>query len=292
MHGVWAIAAVFAAGCGETGVAGPSDANADAGLGSELDGSSFASRCQIAPTEIVCDREVMLIDDSITDRDIAYQVPLGSPPATGWPAVVYYQGSFIPGAGAFSASVDASFGQYNLTLTIKALLDNGYAVIAPNATNAGNAFWGTNVPPSATFWAGTPDDVLVKSMLDAISAGAFGPIDANRLYAMGISSGGFMTSRMAISYPGVFRALANHSGSYATCSAFCFVPPSLPSNHPPMLFLHGNTDTIVPRSAVQPYLDALQSAGHEAQIVSDPDAGHEWLVTGPSDIPAWFASHP
>ena len=254
--------------------------------------ASPASRCQIGPTEIVCEHDSMPLNDSTADRDIAYEVPLGVAPPAGWPTVIYYQGSFVSGTSAFAAQVGSPFGEYNLTLTIKALLDNGYAVIAPNAAMMGSTFWETNVPPYSTSWPGSPDDVLVTHLLAAIASGTFGTLDPSRLYAMGISSGGFMTSRMAVSYPGVFRALVDHSGSYATCSAICVVPTPLPADHPPVLFLHGDADTVVPTSAVQPYLDALQAQGIETQLVTDPNAGHEWLAAGPTSIPAWLTLHP
>ena len=137
------------------------------------------SLCQISATNAKCLSQQTMIGG----RPVAYQAPLGTPPSGGWPGVVYFQGSLVPGTDAFSAA----------------------------------------------------------------STAAFGPINTTRLYAMGISSGGFMTSRMAVSYPGKFRALADHSGSYATCSDTCTVPTPLPSNHPPTLFLHGDTDAIVPR---------------------------------------------
>lgn len=282
--------AVALAACGD-GAAVPSDGNVDATPG-DGDAGSLGSRCQIGSNAITCDHATTSINDSTADRDVAYEVPLGTAPASGWPAVIYYQGSFVTGTSAFGAQVGAAFGEYNLTLTIKALLDGGYAVIAPNAAMMGSTFWETNVPPYSTSWAGSPDDVLVTHMLAAIGSGTFGTIDSSRLYAMGISSGGFMTSRMAVSYPGVFRALADHSGSYATCSAICVVPTPLPADHPPVLFLHGDTDTIVPASAVQPYFDDLQAQGIEAQLVTDPNAGHEWLAAGATAIPAWFTSHP
>ncbi|MEP6861074.1 MAG: prolyl oligopeptidase family serine peptidase [Deltaproteobacteria bacterium] len=267
----------------------PLDGNADASP--DADGS-LGSRCEIAAMQITCDHATTSLDDSTASRDVAYEVPLGVAPASGWPAVIFYQGSFVTGTSAFAAQVGAPFGEYNLTLTIKALLDGGYAVIAPNAAQMGSTFWETNVPPYSTSWTGSPDDVLVTHMLAAIGAGTFGTIDPARLYAMGISSGGFMTSRMAVSYPGVFRALADHSGSYATCSAICAVPTPLPADHPPVLFLHGDTDAIVPMSAVQPYFADLQAEGIEAQLVTDPNAGHEWLAAGVITIPAWFTSHP
>jgi predicted esterase len=131
----------------------------------------------------------------------------------------------------------------------------------------------------------------MQNLFKASEAGNFGPINRGRLYAMGISSGGYMTSRMAVSYPGKFRALADGSGSYATCSSTCTVPTPLPTDHPPTLFLHGDADNIVPMSTVQSYVDALRAEGHEVKVVTDADAGHEWLVEGPAAIPASFDLH-
>ena len=277
-----------AAGSGEPGGgggdAGPAlDAGADAAV---------ASRCAVTSTTVTCEHQQLSLSDSVMMRSVYYETPLGSPPPSGWPAVVYFQGSLIPGHTAFAAATTDPFGMFDLTLTIKALLDAGYAVLAPDASTNGSLFWETNIPPFSVAWSGCPDDVLMQNLFAALSGGSFGPVDGARLYAMGISSGGFMTSRMAVSYPGRFRALANHSGSYATCSDVCAVPTPLPSQHPPTLFLHGDLDVVVPLSAIQPYLDALQAEGYEASLVTDATAGHQWLAEGPQAIPAWFAAHP
>lgn len=256
------------------------------GTGSGGDAAPGDSRCTASGTMLTCTSETT----QIAGRTVTYQVPLGTPPASGWPAVVYYQGSFIAGSHAFSAAMSDSFGQYELTATVAALLDRGYAVIAPNAAGDGSQFWQTNVPPYATSWAGCDDDKLVQALLAAMAGTTFGPLDATRRYAMGISSGGFMTSRMAVSYDGEFRALAIASASYATCSNTCTVP-ALPSDHPPTLFLHGGADQVVPESAMTPYRDALLAAGRTAQAIIDPNAGHEWLPEGKTAIPDWFDAH-
>jgi dienelactone hydrolase len=308
------VAAALLQACGSSSAshdAGPShtdaaaeaavDAAADAGVisdaGSGSEGSAVAdapvdipdgSLCEISATNAKC----LSQQTTIGGRPVAYQTPLGTPPSGGWPGVVYFQGSLVPGTDAFSAASTAEFGQYYLTLTVAALLADGYAVIAPDAASDGTTFWDTNIPPYSTSWSGCPDDVFMQALFSALSSAAFGPINTTRLYAMGISSGGFMTSRMAISYQGKFRALADHSGSYATCSDTCTVPTPLPSSHPPTLFLHGDTDVIVPLSAIQPYLDALMAEGFQTQLVTDVDAGHQWLPEGVQVIPAWFDSHP
>jgi poly(3-hydroxybutyrate) depolymerase len=301
-----AIALIGGAACGGGGgdAAAPQDASAspvdspsttftdattvDASADADADASSAASRCTIVGDAITCEKQTT----TLNGRTVTYSVPVGVAGASGWPAVLYFQGSFVPGDTAFAAHASDTFGRYQLTLTIKALLDRGYVVIAPDAAANGNSYWETNIPPYAIQWQGCDDDLLMQAILASIAHGDFGHVDTSHLYAMGISSGGFMTSRMAVSYAGKFRALADCSGSYATCGAVCSVPTPLPSDHPPTLFLHGDADNVVPMSIVQPYLDALNAEGHETKLVTDGDAGHEWLRAGPDVIPSWFDSHP
>lgn len=101
-----------------------------------------------------------------------------------------------------------------------------------------------------------------------------------------------MTSRMAVSYAGRFRALAIESGSYASClGPLCVVPSVLPADHPPTLFLHGGADTTVPIATAQDYYRKLQAQGIEAKFVEAPAASHQWLDTAPEDVTNWFLAH-
>jgi poly(3-hydroxybutyrate) depolymerase len=274
---------------GAPGAGDASDSDSDAGAAAG-DGSSLpaASRCQASPAEVTCTHQ----QASLIARDVFYEVPLGTPPAKGWPLAFFFQGSFVPAAGAFTAKKDDAFGLYRLTLTIKELLDHGYAVLAPNASVAGHTAWETNVPPWSDLWSTSADDAFMKAIFTAVAGGTFGAVDASRLYAMGISSGGFMTSRMAVSYAGKFRALAVHSGGYATCGTTCTLPATQPVDHPPTLFLHGGADTTVKPTTMTMYRDQLAAEGHTVKTVLDPAAGHEWLVAGPTEIRAWFDANP
>jgi predicted esterase len=120
--------------------------------------------------------------------------------------------------------------------------------------------------------------------------GVMPPIAPNTLGA--ISSGGYMTSRMAVSYPGKFRALAIESGSYATCSnVLCMVPNPLPADHPPTLFLHGALDVAVPLVTARAYHDQLARQGIETEIIVDDTVGHSWLAVAPEAITCWFKTH-
>ncbi|MBK7758900.1 MAG: hypothetical protein IPI35_21395, partial [Deltaproteobacteria bacterium] len=130
------------------------------------------------------------------------------------------------------------------------------------------------------------DAYLVQDFLDGFAAGIFGDIDTNNHPATARYPGGYMTSRMAVSYPGEFNALAIHSGSYATQpAAACPGPaPTLPSDHPPTLFLVGAWDTIVPYYSMSPYLSRMASQGHDYDLVYNVYAGHQWLSDAVTEI--------
>jgi poly(3-hydroxybutyrate) depolymerase len=269
------------------GSSGGGTESADAATDSSIDAAAAGgSRCTLTGAMLSCSSQPM----ELGGRTVTFQHPLGTAPSAGWPTVIFYQGSFIAGSKAFVASTGASFGQFELTSTVKALLDRGYAVLAPNAQNNGNLYWQSNVPPYSTNWTGCDDDVFVDALLAATQDGTFGPLDTARRYAMGISSGGFMTSRMAVSYAGKFRALVIEAGSYATCGQTCTVP-ALPTDHPPTLFMHGDGDVTVPVSAMTPYRDKLLADGRVVDTIIHAGAGHEWLPEGKTAVPDWFDAH-
>lgn len=226
----------------------------------------------------------------ITPRDVHWQVPVGTPPPGGWPAVVSFSPSFYSAEIAWTASSLLPQGAYHSAATIKALLDAGFAVIAPESHLEGFTFWDTNVP--LLDYGSSPDRYFVEDILAAIEDGTFGPIDPDRLFAMGMSSGGYMTSRMAVSHRGRFQALAIQSASYATCiGPICNVPSNLPADHPPTLFLHGKADLVVPILTMYPYRDRLRAQGIETRTVTSTFAGHEFLPSAPGEIVSWFRAH-
>lgn len=292
--------------------AGPvADAGADApGVSTGPDGAA-TSRCTMTPTEITCTQKQFTITTPAGSdpeagttfpsyaRVVHYQVPLGTPPAAGWPTVFMFQGSFVSAGLTFSATSSDAFGMYYQTEVVMSLLDAGFAVLAPEALSGGDTYWQTNIAPYAADWSGSPDDLLVKAMFADVANGTFGPLDPGTLFATGISSGGYMSSRMATSYVGKFKALAIESGAYATClsgesavtGGECTVP-ALSATHPPTLFLHGNLDTvIVPLWTVQAYETALTTAGVVNKYVHDANSGHQWIPEAPAAVLAWFQSY-
>jgi len=279
------------------------DATAIVEGGRAADGG--ASRCAMTSTAVTCPSQQHTESTASGARVVYYQVPLGAAPAAGWPVVINFQATDVGPTYAFVASTSdayAAFGIYYEAELTKNLLDAGYAVLAPEAiTTDGTSFWETNISPYATSWSGSPDDELVQKMLTDIAAGVFGPLDESSLYATGLSSGGYMTSRMALSYPGKFKALAIESASWATClsgggpsgSGMCTVPSTLPAMHPPTLLLHGTLDTtIIPEWTVTAYVTALTASGVPEKEVDDANGGHQWIPEAPSAVLAWFQKYP
>lgn len=261
-----------------TGTTGPGDAGTTTvgmSLCAEIDGA------------LTCPRSTL----EASNREVHYQVPSGEPPPSGWPAVVLFQGSNSSAENFWTAAVDDA-GRYNQTRVLARLLDHDYAVITPETKGDGTTFWDTNVPPYSFAWESSDDHALMLAIFAAIEGGDFGDLDATRLFAAGISSGGYMTSRMAVSYPGKFRALAIAGGSYATCLGPLCSIPDLDGAHPPTLFLHGEDDDVVPLWTAELYYNELVQADVDVRLVVQPDAGHKWIPQAADEIQLWFDLHP
>lgn len=260
----------------------PPDAGHDAGPPPPFDAG--VPRCTFHDGKVDCEANVT----SLQSRDVYWQTPSSPAPDGGYPAVIVYQGSYSPPSSTWGEVASTElYGGFQQARMQALLLERGFTVIAPTAL--GGVAWQTN---TGLLWDFTADKGFIDALLAGVRGGTFGPVDSTRLYATGISSGGYMTSRMAVSYPGVFRALAIHSGSYATCAGYaCYVPSTLPEDHPPTRFLHGRNDLTVPLYTAESYVQRLRAQGFSTDLVIDDSAGHEWLAVSPERIVEWFQSH-
>lgn len=242
-------------------------------------------RCAYQSEELVSDDPARLVH-----RTVHWAEPSGEPPPDGWPTVVAFQGSGFPAELYFTADPNIPFGGEHQGATVRALLEAGFAVLAPEAQGNGYQYWDTNLVHRAWNWEATADHALMLELLARVDEGKLGAFDPQRLFAMGVSSGGYMTSRMAVSYPGRFSALAIAAASYATCGgAYCVVPDELPADHPPTLFLHGHLDVTVPERTMRLYADALEEDGVEVSVRVHDGTGHGWTPEAPEAVPAFFA---
>ncbi|MGI0119786.1 extracellular medium-chain-length polyhydroxyalkanoate depolymerase [Zooshikella sp. RANM57] len=260
-------------------------------LETTLTNSDTHSRCSIehgnlTDHSINCSYQSLYIEANVgIKREVKYQIPIGNPPRQGWPVVLIFQGSFFP--VEFLRQKSDPFGGFHEAMLIKQLLDSGYAIIAPRA--AINLAWQTNLIANATPYQLTTDYQFLTRVLTGIRKGLFGPLNNQKKFATGISSGGYNTSRMAVSFSGEFNALAIQSASYATClGPACLVPRSLPNNHPPTLFIHGALDLIVPVWTMTQYYNRLIKHGIHTEKWVNPYKGHAWFEESPEKIVEWF----
>ena len=213
-------------------------------------------------------------------RDVHFAVP-----HDGAPVVLVFQGALVKAEHSWSGWIP---GQVAVS---QELLDAGYAVITPEAHNDGHTWWDTNQPPWTWRWDDSPDAELMDEIFAAIEDGDFGEVDPGELHAVGISSGGYMASRMAVEFPDRFSSVAIHSASYMTCSGALCRTPSVSSEHPPTLFLHGSRDVVVPLRTMERYASALEDAGVEVDEHIEA-AGHVWLEGAPERIVEHVEAHP
>lgn len=252
------------------------------------------SVCEETKDRVVCPRRTTTESvgfGGLDVRDVHWQVPSGPPPERGWPVALLFQGSLFSAELGWGGERDAPFGGFAQVRLIQLLLDAGFVVVTPEARFNGSTYWDTNIAPWNVLWETSGDHDLMLTLFEAFEAGEYGDVDLSRMYATGISSGGYMTSRMAVSYEGKFRALAIQSASYATCGGVACLVPDLPSEHPPTLFLHGSLDAIVPEFTMVPYHDGLRALGVPTRKVIDPQAGHAWLESAPEEVLRWFQEH-
>ncbi|TDC82098.1 PHB depolymerase family esterase, partial [Micromonospora sp. KC606] len=92
---------------------------------------------------------------------------------------------------------------------------HGYIVLYPSVTRSSKCF--DVASPQALRRDGGSDPVGIKSMIDYVRARY--PVDANRIFATGISSGAMMTNVLLGLYPDVFAAGSAYSGVPFGCFA-------------------------------------------------------------------------
>lgn len=290
--------ALMASGCGESALVAEEERDEVGSISSALAGcqvnANGSARCNTTAIPRVSGRNVYYRIGALTGP--------GYDAATGrHAAVVLFQGTSAssrftgdngsggangPGA-TWNADVPLSrdFGIWYQVATVIALVDAGYTVIQPAARRqCGNVCayaWDSNLGT----WNGSPDQALTNALVAEMQPGrtTFGAIDINHVYAMGASSGGYMTSRLAHEYAGgldgngtvistlrPFRAVAIQSGAYQGClgneCSICEenlcsnTPDPVPNpNHPPTFFLHDVEDRIVPYPTMVVYRDILRA---------------------------------
>jgi polyhydroxybutyrate depolymerase len=94
-------------------------------------------------------------------------------------------------------------------------------------------------------------------------------VDAGRIYATGISNGGFMSSRLACELSNKIAAIASVA---ASMEATTIAPNCKPSRSVPVLYIQGTLDPLVP------FLGGVGTAGAGGTILSHAQVIDKWMT--------------
>jgi len=218
-------------------------------------------------------------------------------------------------------SADAWFSSNEQSQFVTDALADGYAIIAPNS--------GSPIYSSCTIqtkqwyyekdWATLDDYDFFNEIFSWINSNQ--DLNSNRVYATGISSGGFMSSRLARSFgTSKLKAIAVHSSGDAdsithgdqsdlklctfgtggtipdACGpTFNNIDSPINTNHPPTLIIHGTYDGMVPVASGEHYYDELNSAGIQVTKFIKTTGGitacHSWFSESSQKILDWFGKY-
>jgi phospholipase/carboxylesterase len=139
---------------------------------------------------------------------------------------------------------------------------------------------------------GSPDPVTIRKSIDKL--GKFIPeiieaydIDPQRLYLMGFSQGGILSSALALMMPGCFCGVVMHS-SYVPTTAD--LPIQLEAVRGlPFFVAHGKYDGIIPITLGRAGAEYLREAGADLTYTEYP-IGHQISEESLYDLSEWLTN--
>lgn len=115
-------------------------------------------------------------------------------------------------------------------------------------------------------------------------------VDANRVYVVGMSNGGYFAHLIAQARSEVVAAVASHSGVLGLQT----IGGIRARRKFPVIIIHGVQDRLFQVSRARENADTYRREGHEVKYVELPDVGHMWGTSHDVNETIWafFAAHP
>ncbi|MBM4261618.1 MAG: hypothetical protein FJ145_09325 [Deltaproteobacteria bacterium] len=115
-------------------------------------------------------------------------------------------------------------------------------------------------------------------------------IDSERIYALGMSNGGYFAHLLARERSTTIAAVASHSGPLGLQT----LGGVKAARKFPVFIVHGTADKIFPVSFARENVEKYRREGHEVEYVEVPGLGHIWAnkIAVNEKIWEFFASHP
>jgi polyhydroxybutyrate depolymerase len=142
-------------------------------------------------------------------------------------------------------------------------------------------------------WGLVPEKVQNDlAFFDALLAKLSGEykIDADRVYVIGMSNGGYFAHLVAKERSKTIAAAASHSGPLGLQTLFGIKA----ERKFPVLIIHGDLDTVFPVAFARENRDKYTREGHEVKYVEVKGLGHFWATKMDINETIWafFANHP
>lgn len=240
------LALLLALGCGDDGVepaidAAPPDAaavDAAAADGGQPDGGSvdpgdagpppdtFVPRCEPGGLE-AGDHELELVHDGLTRRYFVH-VPRGTDGSEPLPLVFDFHG--------FSSNATQ---EMSLTDMNDLADTEDFIAVHPEGTGTFQQSWNAGLCCGEGMSMDVDDVGFVRAMLEAVAS--MSCVDRSRVYATGMSNGGFFSHRLACEASDIIAAIAPVAGVIGVPTEDCDPPRPIPVMH-----FHGTFDTVVP----------------------------------------------
>lgn len=142
-------------------------------------------------------------------------------------------------------------------------------------------------------WGLTPENVqsdvaFFDALLKKLSTDYH--VDANRIYVLGMSNGGYFAHLVARERSKTVAAAASHSGPLGLQTLLGVRA----ERKFPVLIIHGTKDQIFPIEWARENRDKYEREGHEVKLVELSGVGHVWGTKNDINETIWqfFADHP
>jgi polyhydroxybutyrate depolymerase len=115
-------------------------------------------------------------------------------------------------------------------------------------------------------------------------------IDADRVYVVGMSNGGYFAHLLGKERSKTVAAVASHSGPLGLQTLFGINA----ARKFPVLIVHGDKDNLLPVDWARDNRDRYKKEGHEVKYVEVAGMGHVWATKEDINETMWtfFAEHP
>lgn len=156
---------------------------------------------------------------------------------------------------------------------------HGFILVYPNAIDRSWALTPDKMVKDLAFF----DALLKKLMADY-------KIDPDRIYATGMSNGGYMAHFVGKERSKVVAAVACHSGALGLQTLLGINA----ERKFPVMIIHGDKDNIISVDIARENRDKYKKEGHEVNYVEVPGLTHWWATDAGINEKIWkfFADHP